>query len=268
MVKSASRTIAILELLSTNPEGLQAKEISAALGLAPSSCHGLLATLTAERAVRVLHSGAATRFTLGPLMFRIGMRYGQTTDVIREGQSVADALCAAETVTAHVASLDGPDVVYIAKAEPRSPVRMASAIGQVLRAHSTGVGKILIAGLPDIVLKNRYGVDGALGAVTKNTITSWPALRDQIEDIRARGVASEREESSEGIACVAAGVYNSDGLICALSASTPAAHMTNNRAEELSAAVTAHAADMSERLGAPEYPTAISPGTTREHSQW
>jgi IclR family transcriptional regulator, acetate operon repressor len=108
--------------------------------------------------------------------------------------------------TAHFARLDGGEVVYLAKIEPvGQAIAMSSRIGGRNPAHSTGVGKALLAHeLADDqsvrAFVRRYG---PLERRTSNTLVSARALASDLAYTRARGYALDREESELGINCIA-----------------------------------------------------------------
>ena len=58
-----------------------------------------------------------------------------------------------------------------------------------------------------------------------NTVTSAERLREELERVRARGYAMDREEYDEGVVCVAAPIFNHAGVLGALSVSGPASRM-------------------------------------------
>ncbi|MCW2859277.1 MAG: hypothetical protein JWP48_985 [Actinoallomurus sp.] len=64
-VKSASRTIDVLDLLAANGDGLTLIEIASQLRCPKSSAHGLLATLARRNVVKVTKTARGAVFSLG-----------------------------------------------------------------------------------------------------------------------------------------------------------------------------------------------------------
>lgn len=263
-VKSAARVIDVFELLMDRPEGLTLLEIADELGLAKSSAHSLLATLLARNVLRLTQDGRRSVYGLGHRIFEIGQAYAQTTDLVRDGQQVVQELSLACGETAHLAVLDGNFVVYLAKHEGIHAIRMVSAVGKRFSAHGTGVGKVLLAGLEDAEVERRFAAPDAMPRLTPHTITDLPLLLKSLADVRAVGVATEHEESTEGVGCVAAPVYDATGMVAGLSVSIPVGRFPEERQAEFAEQVRAAAATLSVRLGAGQYPDHIEPGTTRE----
>jgi IclR family KDG regulon transcriptional repressor len=264
VVKSAARTIDVLELLVDRPEGRTLLELADELGLAKSSAHGLVATLLERKVLRLTQDGRRAVYQLGHRIFEIGQAYAQTTDLVRDGQQVVQQLSRSCGETAHLAVLDGDFVVYLAKHEGTHPIRMVSAIGKRFSAHGTGVGKVLLAGIEDVEVERRFGGPGAMPPLTSHTLRRVDQLLENLAEVRLRGVATEHEESTEGISCVAAPVYDPTGLVAALSVSAPVGRFSEERQSTFSDEVRACARALSVRLGAGVYPERIVPGTTRE----
>jgi IclR family transcriptional regulator, KDG regulon repressor len=264
VVKSAARAIDVLELLVDRPEGRTLLEIADELGLAKSSAHGLMATLLARSVVRLSLEGRRSVYQLGHRIFEIGQAYAQTTDLVRDGQHVVQELSIVCGETAHLAALDGNFVVYLAKHEAIHPIRMVSAVGRRFSAHGTGVGKVLLAGLDDAEVVDRFGGPGTMRPLTPNTVTDIEHLKKDLAEIRLTGIATEHEESSEGVGCVAAPVYDATGMVAAISVSVPVGRFPESREAEFVEQVRSAASTLSVLLGAGTYPERIVPGTTKE----
>jgi len=90
-------------------------------------------------------------------------------------------------------------------------------IGKSAPMHTTGSGKILLAGLSDNQVERIIERTG-LAPMTANTITELPVLLTQLQEIRKVGYAMDDEECEEGIRCVSAPLYDyTDTLIAAIS---------------------------------------------------
>ena len=124
--------------------------------------------------------------------------------------------------TVHLGVLRGREIIYLDKVESRQAVRMNSQIGNASPAYCTGVGKAALATL------DADALDAILSGLefrrfTPQTITDRPALLAELEDIRARGIAFDREEHEPGIRCVAAPVFDAGrALVAGVSVTGPA----------------------------------------------
>src|SRR5699024_8775323 len=98
--------------------------------------------------------------------------------------------------TVHVAALVGDDILYVDKVEDEAGVRMYSRVGAPARAHCSGVGKVILAGLRG---RNRH------------------ALEAQLEVIAAQGWAADDGEFEDFVNCLAVPITSSAGVVGALS---------------------------------------------------
>lgn len=226
------------------------REVATGLDLPRSSVHELMHTLATLGAIAPADGGGG-RFGLGLLLHELGSAYLSEVDLAREGQRVAEQVAAACGETVHLATLDGIEVVYLVKVDSIHAVRMVSAVGRRLPAHCTGVGKALLAGLPDDELARRFGGDEArLPAMTPGSIASVPALRVALAAVRRAGYAIDDCESNRDVRCVAAPVYDHRGaMVAAVSISVPVSRTAEDWPGELTGLVRTGAADLSRRLG-------------------
>jgi len=242
------RALDILELF-LDGETLTAPEITGRLGLPRTTVHELVHTL-ADRNYLSTAPDRPGHYRLGMRVFQLGGVFAGQLDLAREGQAVASDVAARCDETVHVAVLEGTEVVYVSKVDSTQPVRMVSAVGRRLPAHCTAVGKMLLAMLPAEALAARYPGRTPLAAMTPNSITSVAALKKHLATVRDAGVAYERCESNDAVACVAAPVRDHEGeVVAAMSISVPVLRWDEERAEQLTRVVRDGAAALSTRLG-------------------
>ena len=174
-VKSLARGLTILEVLSAHPDGLTLSEISRSLALPKSSTHALLHNLL-ER--DYLMDGRRDRtYRLGPRLFQLGNAYVHGIDLVADGQETVRAVSRRCDETVHLATLEGRDVLYVAKAEGTSYMRMVSALGKRIPAHGTGVGKMLLSSLTEEELSALYPPEYPPQQMTANTIADLSAMK-------------------------------------------------------------------------------------------
>ncbi|WP_328885234.1 IclR family transcriptional regulator [Streptomyces sp. NBC_00316] len=248
IVPAVTRALDILELFLSGDGTYSAPEVTQKLQLPRTTVHELLTTLAARNYL-VPVPGQPGRYRLGVRTYQLGSRYAEELDVAAEGQQVAREVAETCDETVHVALLEHTDVIYIAKVDSTHAVRMVSAAGRRLPAHCTAVGKMLLASLLPAELDSR--IDGReLVAMTPDSITDPDALREALDSIRNRGMATEHRESNPDVSCVAAPVRDSTGqVVAALSISVPMIRWTDERETELAELAAKGAADLSVRLG-------------------
>jgi len=111
--------------------------------------------------------------------------------------------------TIHLAILDGVDVYCVEKlyGHRRSP--LASRVGGWLPAHSTALGKALLAYSGEA--QQRRVMQGTLRQYTAATVTQPLRLAGELRATRLRGVALDHLETHPAVRCVAAPVLNRQG---------------------------------------------------------
>jgi len=114
--------------------------------------------------------------------------------------------------TVHLAQLDGGQVLYVDKRNAADPVEMYSQAGKVGPAYCTGVGKAMLAHLPEAELAPVLQRQ-AWHAFTPKTITSAEAMRLELDQIRTRGHAFDNEEHEPGIICIAVPIRTRSGRV-------------------------------------------------------
>lgn len=165
-----------------------------------------------------------------------------------------DALSHALGETVHLAQLDSNQVLYVDKRNADQPVEMYSQAGKVGPAYCTGVGKAMLAYLPDDQL-DRAISQQSFHRFTPHTLTSPEDLRRELRAIRARGYAFDREEHEPGIICIAAPILTPRGRVLgALSITGPTSRTSLAQLEKWAPRVMQAAADIGREAQAWRFP--------------
>ncbi|MEV0197111.1 IclR family transcriptional regulator [Nonomuraea sp. NPDC050691] len=225
-VKSAERTIAVLEYLSSAAQACSLREVVTALGMPRASGYALLTTLVDTGWVE---TDGAGRYRIGIRALRAGAAYVERDDVVQRAQPVMNELHSDLGETVHLARLDGAEVVYLATNISRHSLAVVSRPGRRLPSWATGLGKAILAGRPweevDALLP------ATLEARTEHTITDRAALRVELEEIRRRGHAVDEQESTIGLRCFAVALDFGPAPNEALSCSIPIVRLSPEREE-------------------------------------
>jgi DNA-binding IclR family transcriptional regulator len=206
----------VLGAFSHRDRLLPLAEIARRSALPKSTAHRVLAMLLETGAVEQAEGG----YRLGLRMFSLGALSPEAA--LREGAMVhLEWLHRVTGQTLHLAVLRGGDVVYLEKLVSRQHVATPAVIGDRLPGNCTAVGKALLA-------FSGEQAEAALLAQplprrTTRSVASPDTLRGQFAAIRERGYATDREESTEGLACVAVPVVAGGRAVAAVSVAFPAA---------------------------------------------
>jgi len=249
--KSTVRVLSValdaLELLSKTARGIGVRELARALGVGKSTMHRILQTLEVRSLVRQDRDTA--RYVVTARLMEIASSVRENLEFRRVAHAHLQALQRSAGETVFLGVLDGGEVVIVDRIDSSEPLRMVSQIGFREPAHSTALGKTLLANLPEgegvRILSNME-----LKRFTPNTTTSVEALKADLNRIRLSGFAIDDEETLPGVRCVAAPIRDTSGqVIAAVSVSGPSVRVTRERIPPLAQDVRATAEMVSRELG-------------------
>ena len=120
--------------------------------------------------------------------------------------------------------------VYVHTSRGDDAVEIDTQTGRRAHLHATGLGKAILATLEDDRVERIVDRRG-LPAVTEHTITDRAALFEELEAIRDTGIAYDREECIEGMACLARSLSVPSERPAAISITGPVSRVTAGEAE-------------------------------------
>jgi DNA-binding IclR family transcriptional regulator len=223
-VKSADRVLAVLDLVAERGP-LSFSSIVAELGLPKSSAHNLLNTMIARGYLERDADQAA--FRLGIRVWEIAQAEHRVEQLRSALKALMDGLVDATQETVQLARLEGIEVVYLEISESPRPMKLTSRVGVRLPAHTSALGKTLLAFLDEDELRAR--LDGhRFQALTEHTITEPDALVRALRVIRQRGYGTDDEEFAIGLRCIAMPIRDRNGNVtAAMSVSMPTPRYTD-----------------------------------------
>jgi DNA-binding IclR family transcriptional regulator len=232
-VKSALRTVELLEYFAGNRGLHSLAELQQSLGYPKSSLYMLLRTLTDLGWVETDSTG--TLYGIGLRALLVGTSYIDGDHIVRAARETLDWLAETTTETVHLARLDGTDVVYLTTRESQHYLRPMSRVGRRLPAHTTSLGKALLAERTDQEVREM--LPEQLTALTPHTFVDHAALAQDLAATRQRGYSVDHEENVLGVRCFGAAVRYQRPARDAISCSVPVARLTPGREEQLVEAV-------------------------------
>lgn len=246
-VKSAERTVRIMEVLSASPERLTLGRLQELTGYPRSSLYALLRTLVSLKWIEVEEGGEAAGFGIGPRALLCGTAYLDRDPALPYAVRQIEQLRADVGYTTHYARLDGSNVIYLATREATDSRRLTSRVGRQLPAHATALGKALLSELTAQEVDRLLPAE-PLEALTPHTITGRAALADELEQTRGRGWALESEQNTPGLCCVAAPVPYRIPATDAISCSIPLDHATPQEIDRVAEAILRHSTALAQTL--------------------
>jgi DNA-binding IclR family transcriptional regulator len=222
--QSLERGLAILDLLDRASAPMGVREIGRALNLNPTIVQRLANSLSGGG---YLEQVTETRkYRLGYRAMLLGgamMTEGRLMAVAgKELQVLADR----HFLNGYLGVLRDRKIIYLLSVQSSGPVTVRGTVGAEINAHSTALGKALIAELANADVKPIVG-RAPYEACTPNTITQWTALAADLERVRGAGFAVSQEENISGIVSYATVVRDSSGkAVAALSVASLASEHT------------------------------------------
>ena len=233
-VQSVERAFELLELMADAGGEVALTQLAESSGLPLPTIHRIMRTLVSGGYVRQQPS---RRYALGPRLIRIGETAGRSLGAW--ARPYLAGLTEAVGETSSMAVLDGDQVVYVAQVPSSHSMRMFTEVGGRVAAHSTAVGRALLAQLrPAAVdqLLARAGVQAE-------------GLRGELAAIRARGYAEDDGEAEVGVRSIAVGVPGAP-TGAAISISGPEARMARITMDDVVPLMRRVAADLAKELDA------------------
>ena len=199
-------------------------ELGRRLRLHKNNVFRLLATL--EEAGYIEQNVATGRYRLGLAALQLGQAFSRSRPLLARGPAYLEELAGSTSESAHLAMLDGFDVVHVAGVAPSRMVVSSLRVGQRLPVHCTALGKVLLACGPDAERESfdkdvvaSCGLEGR----TRRTIQDPTKFFEHVRTVAGQGFALDLEECEDGLCCAAAPVHDVTGrVVAALSVSAPA----------------------------------------------
>lgn len=230
-IQVTDRLFLVLETLAeTGPASLA--ELDHRIDLNKSTIHRLLSSLIYVGYVQ--QDAESGRYSLSSRLLTLSARILSHMDILDEVRPYLKQLSMDTRETVHFVELDGHEAVYICKEEAyMNAIRMASKVGSRIPLYCSGVGKAILAAMPDNEIRRIWDAS-AVHPLTPYTITDYDLFFREIQEVREKGFAVDKEENETGVRCIAAGLPNYKGITrYAFSVSAPAARMDDERTEKI-----------------------------------
>lgn len=198
--RSVERTFAIIECMTQESESALT-ELARKTGLSKATVYRMLSTLMGLG--YVTRDAKTEKYRLTLKFLQISANKLMHYDIQRQMHPILEQIASTTGETVHLVERSDDTVVYIDKCESTTnSVRMVSRIGMSLDLFSTGVGKALLAHLPDEEITNLWS-RCSHNRKTPFTITELPDFLREIAVVRQQGYAVDNEENELDVRCVA-----------------------------------------------------------------
>jgi IclR family pca regulon transcriptional regulator len=208
---SLARGLVVIQAFTQQAPQMTISQLSVKTGLSRAAVRRCLYTLT-----KLGFAGAedGSRYSLRPRMLSLSHTYTTSNTLSSSAQPILERMSATLRESFSVATLDGEDIVYIARTQVNRVMAVDLHIGSRLPAYCTSMGRVLLAHLPAEQLEH-YLAKVSLVPHTTRTITSVEKLRLALRNIRRNGYAICDQEYEVGLRSLAVPVYSSSGRVVA-----------------------------------------------------
>ncbi len=246
-VKSADRTVLILEAIAQKNEGVTHGDLCQTLGIPKSSLSSLLANL--QNRDFLFLDKEKRRYTLGPKILFLAGRYLSGTDIVQLGRPIIDQLVSDTEESSGLTIKIGNEILTVYNKNSPLPIIRSLQIGDRAPIYATAAGRVILAFLPDEEI-DAYLSAVDLKPITETTTTEPDQIWLEISAIRNSGIAYCREEFHDDSTATAAPVFDMHGTpVASIHIVAPSNRMTAHKEKVIAHALRQSAKELSYRLG-------------------
>lgn len=209
-VEAFARGLAVIRAFDGESRGLTLSQVSSKTGLSAAGARRLLYTLVKLGYVSVEHK----HFFLGPQILSLGFAYLSSLTLRELAQPLINRFAQQVGEVCSLSVLDGADVVYVARADLRSPLTRSLSIGDRLPVHATSTGHVLMAGLTEPA-REAILQQAPFRRFTPKTLCQREELQLAIDKAGAQGWALASEHIELGVCGLAVPVMNLEKQVVA-----------------------------------------------------
>lgn len=224
-LSTLERGLSVLKVFSADCGDMALSDVAVAAGLSPAVARRCLNTLVELGYV----AKYGRRFLLRPKVLELGDAYLSSSNIEQAITPYLQNLRDETGDSASMAVRSSNEVMYIAHVSTARPIRLSAHPGTRFPLHATSLGKVLLAfgDQPDL---EQYLQSSVRQSFTTNTITSAPALKKALAQVRRAGFAWAVDELDYGICSIAVPIINGEGqVLAAINCSTTTSRV--NKAE-------------------------------------
>jgi IclR family pca regulon transcriptional regulator len=217
---SLARGLLVIQAFTPQTPHMTISQLAAKTGLSRAAVRRCLYTLS-KLGFAGVEEGS--RYALRPRMLQLSNTYAASNPLSKAAQPILERMTTALRESFSVATLDGENIVYIARSSSSRVMSDDLHIGSRLPAYCTSMGRVLLAFLPAEQLE-QYMAHVKLISYTARTVSSAEKLRVVLRNVRRQGYALVDQEYEIGLRSLAVPIYSSTGRVTAtlnLSGSSP-----------------------------------------------
>ncbi len=208
---SLARGLVVIQAFTPQSPQMTISQLSVRTGLSRAAVRRCLYTLCK---LGFAGTDEAQRYSLRPKMLTLANTYTASSTLATAAQSILERMSALLGESFSVATLDGEDIVYIARTSVTRVMSVDLHVGSRLPAFCTSMGRVLLAYLPQDQLE-QYLMRATFTQYTPRTMTSADKLRLALRNVRRNGYALCDQEFEVGLRSLAVPVQAPNGRVIA-----------------------------------------------------
>jgi len=211
-VSSLLKAVSILQCFSYDEPELGISDVVRKVEMPRTTVHRILSTLL--RVGLLIRQNNTGKYRIGPALYTMGSLYLVTTDILAAAEPVTELLNELTGEAIKISVFDRGNVIVIKKEESRHSFRYQHAVGSILPAYASGMGKAFLSELSDIELESLYPSE-ILKPLTRKTIATKTELKEELKQVRSRGFSVDVEGNTEGLSGVGCVIRDATGKVAA-----------------------------------------------------
>ena len=247
--KTLGQGLELLKWIAANGGALGIREIARDTGLNVALVQRLVNTLCDAGFLE--QDSETRRYRVGAIAFHVGQAFLSETGLVESAAPILRDLSGRHALNSYLAILRDDACLYLYVEQSPGALTVHSIPGDRVPVHTTAIGKVLLAGMPDadaVALLARTVLE-------KRTDKTKVVLEDifaELREIRAGALAVSDEENIPGIFALGAPIIDASSKTVAAVSCACAAHLAQGEGRaRIAAAITQAARDISRRMGAP-----------------
>ncbi|KEY57724.1 IclR family transcriptional regulator C-terminal domain-containing protein [Serratia sp. DD3] len=208
---SLARGLEVLQAFKPNYSEMSVSEIAQITAIPRAAVRRCLYTL---KALGFVHCPDGRHYRLLPRVLTLGHAYLSSSELAKAAQNSLDYLSKLLNESCSVATLDGDQILYVARAGVKRIMTIDLGRGSRLPAYATSMGMVLLSALDTQQLDN-YLSRVTLSPLTEFTITQAEVLRAELAQVRRQGYAINEQQLEIGLRSIAVPMYSRKGGVVA-----------------------------------------------------
>ena len=208
---SFARGLAVIQAFSQSQQLLTVSQISAKTGFSRAAVRRCLYTLAK---LSFAGSDDNRHFYLRPRVLTLGHSYISSMPLAAAAQPILDHVSHVLRESCSIATLDGTEIVYIARANVTRIMSIDLGVGSRLPAFCTTMGRVLLAHLPAEKMEELLSRI-VFKRFTERTVVGAEKLRQILRLVQRNGYSIIDQELEHGLRALAVPIRNPAGKVVA-----------------------------------------------------